>query len=201
VAVSDVSIANGALSRIGAGRITAFTDDTAAGREVNARYAYVRDAELTRHRWRFSLARASLAASATAPTFGFTYAYELPADCLRLVSAGEAAPGVNLSELRDALDAQDYVLEGRRILTDYAAPLKIRYIRQVTDPTQFDAAFVEALSARLAYELATALADSTSRKEVAWGDYQAALREAIRSNALQVPADPLPDDSWLMARR
>lgn len=200
MAVSNVSIANGALSKIGAGQIVSFDDETAAARELTRRFDTIRDAELRRHVWSFAKARDSLAKLAEAPAFGFSYQYNLPADFLRLLSAGEFSPGLNLDEYRDSIDREDYTIEGRRILTDYDSPLKIRYIRQVTDPTQFDPAFVEALSARLAYELAIPLADSGPRKEEAWADYKQALREAARANAIEIPAKAVDDDTWLRGR-
>lgn len=201
MAVSDVSIANGALSRIGAGQIVSFADDTAAGREVNRRYEHIRDAELRRHVWSFAKTRTTLAKLGTDPDFGYACQYQLPADCLRILSIGESASGLYPDEFRDSIDRRDYVIEGRRLLTDYSSPLKVRYIQRVTDPTQFDPAFVEAFSARLAYELATPLQDSTSRKEMAWADYKQALREAVRANAIELPAEVVSDDTWLAARR
>lgn len=201
MALSDVGIANSALSKIGAGAIIALTDDTPAGRAVLARYAAVRDAELTRHVWRFSIKRTSLAALSSTPVFGYTYEYQLPDDCLRVLVAGQSSPGLDTSEYRDGTDTLDYTIEGRKILTEYGAPLYLRYVYRAEDPTQFDNAFAETFAARLAYELVTALSDSTSRKEMAWADYQSALRDAVRSNALQQPAQSLPDDSWIAVRR
>lgn len=201
MAVSDVSIANGALSRIGAGQIVNFADDTAQGREINRRYEHIRDAELRRHIWSFAKTRTQLAALGTAPDFGYAYQYQLPADCLRLLSVGEVDVGLYEDEIRGSIDRRLFVIEGRRILTDFTAPLKLRYIRRVTDPTQFDSAFVEMFSARLAYELATPLADSSSRKDDAWADYKEARTEALRANAIELPAEPIADDTWLASRR
>ena len=200
MAISDVSIANSALSKIGGGSIIALTDDTPAGIAINARYANVRDAELRRHVWRFSVKRAALAALGTTPTFGYDYEYQLPSDCLRVLVAGETAPGLNMAEFRDGSDDLDYTIEGRKILTNISAPLYLRYVYRVTDPTQFDPAFAEAFAARLGYEVCTALSDSTSRKEMAKQDYKDAIREAVRANALEQPATVLPDDSWLASR-
>ena len=201
MALSDVSIANSALSKIGAGSIIALTDDTPAGRAVLARYAVVRDAELTRHVWRFSVKRASLAALVSTPVFGYSYEYQLPDDCLRVLVVGQSAPGLDMTDIRDGVDTLDYTIEGRKILTEYGAPLYLRYVARIDDPTQFDYSFAEALASRLGYELTTVLSDSTSRKEAAWADYQSALRDAVRSNALQQPAQAIPDDSWLVGRR
>jgi len=200
VATSDVSIANSALSKIGGGSIIALTDDTPAGIAVNARYANVRDAELRRHVWRFAVKRASLAALTTTPAFGYALEYQLPADCLRLLVAGKFAPGLNLSEFRWGVDDLDYTIEGRKILTDIGAPLYIRYVYRVTDPTQFDPAFAEAFASRLGYELCTTLTDSTTRKDMAKADYKDAIREAIKANALEQPPQALADDSWLASR-
>lgn len=194
-------MANRALSKIGAGSIIALIDDTPAGNAVNAAYAQVRDAELTRHVWRFSVKRAALAALGTTPAFGYAKEYQLPDDCLRLLVAGQSAPGLDVAEYRNGADMLDYTVEGRKILTGITATLYIRYVARIEDPTQWDAAFAEAFAARLAYELCHVLSDSTSRKEQAWNDYRAAIREGLRANAMQQPPQALPDDSWMAARQ
>lgn len=199
MATSEVQIANAALIKLGAGRITAFTDDHEHARIMGERYPLVRDAELTRHVWRFAVGRDELAALADAPAFGYAYQYQVPTDFLRLISAGDYAPGLDMAEIRGGLDMEDYTIEGRLILTDYPAPLSIRYVRKVTDVSQFDPAFCEALASRLAYETALKIADSTSTKEQAGADYKAAIREAIRANVLQLPAQRIPDNSWIVS--
>lgn len=197
----EVKIANAALTKLGDYRITSFSDNSEAARVVNARYEGIRDAELRRHTWHFSKARVELAALADAPDFGYSYQYELPADCLRIVSVGDVAPGADIGDTyRTGLDTPDYRIEGRHLLTDLGAPLKLRYIKRVTDPAQFDAAFAESLAARLAYEIALKLTGSRSIKEDAASDYAASVREAIGANAIETPPEPLPDDSWVLAR-
>jgi hypothetical protein len=199
-AISNVAIANRALSKLGEDRITSFADDSKPARAIAACFDIVRDAELRRRRWKFALTRTSLAALADAPAFGYAYAYQLPADCLRVWSVGDAAPGAVISEYRTSLDAPEWQIEGRTILTDYGAPLKIRYTSRVEDPQQFDAAFVESLAARLAMECADELTGMASRVDKAMTDYNIAIREAVRANAIESAPDPLPDDEWVLSR-
>lgn len=200
MAAGDVSIANRALSKLGEARITDFTDDSKAGRAVNATYTAVRDAELRRHKWRFSITRTQLAASATTPDFGYARAFPLPTDCLRVLAVGDWTPGVDTDEYRDGHDRALYSLEGRSILTDLGAPLNLRYVARIQDPSQFDPAFAEALASRLAYELAEELTGSGSLRDRMLRDYKAAVSEAILANALETAPETFPDDSWIAAR-
>jgi hypothetical protein len=199
--VSDVSIANLALTKLGEARIISFGDDTKAARTMTALYEITRDAELRRRKWRFSLKRASLPALTASPEFGYAYAYQLPSDCLSILSVGDVAPGVDLSDYRTGIDMGLYSLEGRQVLTDLGAPLSLRYKARITDPTQFDIAFVAALAARLAYEAAEDLTQSASKRQQAGEDYKVALREAVAANAIEVAPEPMADNSWLLSRQ
>lgn len=199
-AISNVAIANRALSKLGVNRITSFADDSKPARAIAACFDIVRDAELRRRKWKFSLARNELAALADEPAFGYAYQYQLPSDCLRVWSVGEVAPGAVIGEYHTSLDAPEWQIEGRVILTDYGAPVKIRYTRRVEDPAQFDAAFVEALASRLAMECADELTGMVSRYEKASGDYRLAISEAVRANAIESAPEQFPDDVWLLSR-
>lgn len=195
-----VAIVNRGFDKLGVESITGFSDQSKQGRWANRNYEALRDLELSLRTWRFSVARVSLAALATAPAFGYARQFQLPADFLRLISAGDTAPGVDLSEIRTALDAADYEIEGGLLVTNLGAPLKVRYVRKVTDTSTFPPYFVEALAARIAVEAGPSLTDSNSRTEKAMADYQLAVRTAVRANAVQQPPQPLADDSWLVAR-
>ncbi|MFT3906825.1 MAG: hypothetical protein QM718_11015 [Steroidobacteraceae bacterium] len=67
MATSEVSICNRALIKLGAQTILALTENNTRSRVMAQTYAIVRDAELDRHRWKFSLKRAALAALSTTP--------------------------------------------------------------------------------------------------------------------------------------
>lgn len=197
---SEVSIANRALTKLGAGLITALTDDDPKAVAMNGAFAAVRDAELRRRRWKFSLARASLPALSAAPAFGYSYAYQVPDGFLRLLQVGDFDLAAPLNDEFSFAPTALYSLEGRQILTSLTAPLKIRYVQQVADVSQWDAAFQEAIAARLAYECCYRITQSTEREDRCLRDYNLAVREASRANALESAAERASDDTWLMSR-
>lgn len=201
---SKVEIVNLALRKLGAGRITALTDGVEPARVMNDIYDMVRRAELRRSTWGFALRRDSLPALAAAPEWGFARAFALPADFLRLVQVGDifAVPAQdNYVNSDNSLWAIESNADGVRVLlTDLAAPLKIRYVRDVTDETQFDALFCMALAARLAYEGCEQITGSNTKKDAAAGDYTDAMKQAVRTNAVERPPVSIADDSWLVGR-
>jgi hypothetical protein len=196
---SNVEIANRALTKIGANRIISLTDNTKEGRTVNSMYAIVRDAELRARTWRFAIKRAQLAALAAAPEFGFAYQYRAPADCLRVVDVGEFYPAADMSDYVGS-DTSTYAYENGVILTDEAAPLKLRYVARIEDPTLFDALFVEAFACKLAMEMAEPITQSSTKRELATREYKDAVIAAMRANAIEKPPVKLADDTFILAR-
>lgn len=197
---SQVAIAKRALIKLGAGTITSLTDDGPKAVALNESFAPVRDAELRRRRWKFSIARASLPALSATPAFGYSYAYQVPDGFLRLLQVGDYDLGAPLNDEFAAAPTALYSLEGRQILTNLTAPLKVRYIQQVADVSQWDAAFQEAIASRLAYECCYRITQSTEREDRCLRDYKMALQEAVRANALESAAERASDDTWLRVR-
>jgi hypothetical protein len=196
---TEVEIANRALTKIGANRITALAENTKEGRTVNSLYEIVLDAELRAHTWKFSIKRASVAVSPGTPVYGFSKQYALPADCLRVLSIGEFDPPVDMSDYVGS-DTAPYVIEGGYILTDYASPIKMRYIARQSDPTLFDAGFIEAFACRLAMELAEPLSASDTKLARAAQQYKDAVTTALMANAIEAPPKKISDDAWVLAR-
>lgn len=147
----QVSIINAALYHVGKAPITAPTDGSEQARVMTGRWDMARDATLRAHPWNFARARATLPALAAAPAFGWSTQYLLPVDpwCLRALTINDDA-------------AEKFEIEGRNLLCDIAAPLKLAYIGRVTDPAVFDANFAEALALRLASATAYKLTGSKS---------------------------------------
>jgi len=196
---SEVSIANRALTLLGADLIIALTDDNNRGRTMNANYAAIRDAELDRHRWRFSIARAVLPADAAKPAFGFGNQYQVPSDFLKLIEGGDLTTGADLTDYRTGSSAL-WSREGTKILTNLGSPLHIRYIARVIDPSLYSASFSEAFAARLADECCERITQSDSKRQICMLAYKRAIREAVQSNALEVPAESPADGEWITAR-
>lgn len=197
---NQVQIVNSALTKLGATRITALTDNTKSAREMNAIYELRRDACLRAHNWNFAMERTSLSALSEAPSWGYSVAYQLPTDCLRVVQVNDIWVIPGSSDFIGGPDEEPFKIEGRKIVTDWSAPLKIRYIKRVTDASQYDATFVEFLASDLAHQACEALTQSNSKKASAEKDLERALLSAVRANAIELPPQPMPDDSWMAAR-
>ena len=191
---SDVEIANRALSKLGDKTIVSLTEDSNSARAINECYVLVRKNEIRRHPWHFAKKRALLAASATAPAFDFSYAYPLPADCLRVLMPHPESDSVQYD------GKVDWKIEGRSILSDQAGPLKITYLADVTDSEQFDAAFVDTFAARLAAEVSMRLTGSAEKRKLALEEYRMSLLEARRVNAFEQFSIERPMGDWEIAR-
>ncbi|HEY6026401.1 MAG TPA: hypothetical protein VIV09_05825 [Pseudolabrys sp.] len=189
-----MGIANRALAKLGEAPLLAMTDNTKAGRTMNAMFDAVRDAELRRCRWKFAVKRDQLTALAAAPAWGYLYAYPLPADFLAIVQVND----YYLHPL--AKNAGLWSVEGGQILTDIAPLLKVRYTARIDNAGLFDPLFCEALACKLAYEACEAITQSGSKKQLLGQDYKDALLEAARVDAIENPPVDLPDFSWLDSR-
>lgn len=188
---SEVGICNRALQKLGAKRITSLSEDSRNARACNAAYEEARDSELRKHPWNFAITRVSLAADTATPDWGRANQFTLPADCLRI---HDPYP-------EDNYNGRDWVVEGRKILTDESAPLYLRYIAQITDPNTMDALFREALAARIAAETCEEITQSVSKLDAIKMNYTAVIRDAKRANAIEnVPIEAV-EDSWLSVRR
>lgn len=189
---TDVTIVNAALIRLGETTVTALSDETKPARLANAIYADLRDAVTRAHPWNFALARAGLTANASAPTWGYANAYDLPGDpdhCLRVLAV----------EGEDE-QAGRWTVEGRQILSNLSSPIRIVYLRRISNPAETDPLFREALSARLARELAEPLGKSTSLQQAMAELYEAKLREARSADGQEGTPAILEADTWLSAR-
>ena len=186
-----VSICNLALQRLGAKAISSLTEDTTAGRACNRVYAQARDSELRAHPWSFARERVQIAADSTDPAFGYDKRYALPADYLRILPTN----GTNGTDIQD-----DWQIEGRYILTDDASPIRLVYIKKITDENTFDQMFVELLVARIAMDIAEKVTQSNTKKADAVEHYKAVQKEARRVNAFERPPQEAPVDDWVNAR-
>lgn len=196
---SQVDICNRALIKLGAGQITSITDNTKAARVLSGLWDTVRKAELQKRFWNFALTRTSLAALGATPDWGFGYQYQLPVDFLKLNQINDTFIPPGLMDYRNG-DDSPYAIEGQVILTNFGSPLKIRYVKDVTDTSLFDALFTEAFASRLAVEACYAITQSRDGTRQANDDYKQAVKDASLSNAIAKPPQGMPDDSWMMGR-
>lgn len=196
---SVIQVANRALTKLGSARITSLDDDVKAARSIKSCFDDLRDDEMRAHRWSFALKRTTLAAMSSTPAYGFTLQYQLPSDFLRIDMVADQYPATIMDNYIGTEDV-DWALEGNLLLTDFAAPLKLRYISRVEDPNAWDINFREALASRIAMEICEDLTQSDTKKQAAKEDYKRAISQAIRTNSIErLPVMP-PDDQWVIGR-
>jgi hypothetical protein len=188
VAVSKVAIANRALQMLGAARIESLTQDTPNARSMNAAYDPVRLRLLRKYDWGFAIKRTSIAADGDPTEWGGLNRFTLPNDYVRLLRDDESG------------DRLDWKIEGRYIVTKDAAPLKIKYIANITTATMFDVGFDEALAAALALDTCEEITQSTSKKQGLYKDFEDALDDAGVANAKEKDAQVSLEDDWVLAR-
>lgn len=195
---SQTAICNQALTKLGAQRIINLSDEGRNAQALAAVYDIKRDAELAAHPWTFAIARAQLPASSTAPAWGWSRAFPLPADYLELVEVNGCWVFSATGEVPFQIESFE---NGTAILTDMGSPLQIRYIKRVTNAGLYPPLFVEAFACRLAAELCEELTQSLSKREAAWNERTQAVRDAKRVNSIEQPPRQLPDTSWSLAAR
>ena len=172
-------------------------------RFINAMYDLYRKKELRgRAIWRFSIVRANLPQRSDAPASGpFTTWYNVPTDSLRVLTVGNFYPGGDMSDYRQGETDADWSVENNKILCDLGSPIAIKYVSDIQDPTQFDACFVEALGAKLAWVGCDRITSSTEKVKICKDAYKEAMLEARQTNALEnIPIFPA-DDTWILARQ
>ena len=160
---STVDICNGALNQLGATTILSLTEDSKNARLCNQRYTQVRDSVFRSHPWNCLQKRVELAADTTAPAWGFSYAYTLPSDCLRL--------------LRILDYDSNYKVEGRKILSNTSS-MKILYIARITDANEYDELLRETLSSALSADIAFAVTSNNTTSTNMYNLFQDKLKDA-----------------------
>ncbi len=174
MALNDVALCSRALIRIGAAPITSFEDGTAESEIAGALFGASRDALLSAYGWSFASGQVELTQLETAPIADFSYAFQLPNDFLRAISAGNGGRGrgVRYRIARGALHTN-------------ADAVTLTYIFR-PEEEEFPPYFDYALIARLAAEFAIPVTENTSRAEAL---YDLANKEYARARQIDAQQD------------
>jgi hypothetical protein len=184
---TEVSICSNALRKLGDEAITSLSDNTERARLSNAFYEPTRDAVLRAHTWNFAIARQKLSKLTSIPAFDFAAEYTLPTKpyCLRVLQMSYADI--------------EFKIEGRKLLSNEDAA-SILYISKITDTSQFDPLFTEALTARLAAELAYSITGSNTLSKQMWELYESKIAEARSIDGLEGSSDSIVSDTFISFR-
>jgi len=170
---SDTDVANAALIAVGEAQITSIDQENTAARLCARLLPRHRDTLLREFDWNFARHLDALAALDETPAHTWLFAYQLPADCLAL-----RGTDVDTSDFTGSAEFAPWEIQGRRVLTNISAPLRIVYTRLVTDVATMDDAFTEAWALRVARDLALPLTQSANLRDTIGRDYMRAVRLA-----------------------
>lgn len=186
--MTRLEIINHALLKVGL-PLAAGLDDC----DWNANFVFDAGAEqaLRAHAWGFAQRLAVLERLAQAPAFGFSHAYRMPEDCIRVV---EVRPGNDLRSPRAR-----FICQGRQVLTN-AAPCNARYTARALDPEIWPADFANAAACKIACEIAALSAEKTQLVPQLIQLYQLSLAEAMGADARE-ETSRVPLDESLYAIR
>lgn len=180
--VSSITISSNALILLGAEPIASFTDGSTGATIASNLYESSYQSMLTTHRWRFATKKAQLARLSAPPLNGYSYAFQIPSDCLYVIT-----PTTN-----------DYEIYGSLIYCNDTA-IKLDYIYRVSED-KLPAYYVKMLEFFLAAQFAIPLAGSIDK-----GNYYSKLfvdqqRKAKFADSTQRPQDSFIDSPYVNVR-
>lgn len=189
--VTDISICNLALARIGASRITSFTDGSEEASLCSDLYDPARRETLRSHAWGFATDTATLALATGETDTKYDYVYALPAKCIRAVKL------VNPSND----DELAFRVRKDRLLYCNVADAELEYVYDVEDESRFDPMFVSALAFRLAADLAVPVAQSKSLADTMFQKFMLLIRSTTGVDSSEGKAELKTGQSFINARK
>lgn len=161
---SETDLCNDALGQVGLSMIGSLDEQSNQARRCRIFYYPLRDGLQRMHKWNFCLQRVTLAQAAVAP-IGFTYAYQLPSDCLRVWEFNGSGIA-SLSSVQAFIEghfnyhyAPTFKLEKRQILSNEGTAA-ILYSQRNTNPSEWDPLFYQVVATWLAGKLAMGIPKS-----------------------------------------
>jgi len=129
------------------------------------------------HPWSFAKKRIQLAPVSTHPAFGYSHAFPLPKDFIRLWDAGE----------------YEYEIEGRHILANTNL-INLVYVSDEDNEEIWDSLFCECMALYFVNKLAKPITGSNAEADSAWQKLQNMLKQARAINGQERPAQDFASD-------
>lgn len=190
---SIIGIANIALFELGEDPIASLGDPNKRAIACQARYDDVRLATLEDAPWDCAKKLAQLAASPTAPPFGYANQFPLPADWVRMIKVADQ-DGLGLGDRR-------WEVLGQYLMSDLGAPLNTLYVFDLQDPTKFSPKLAQAIGYALALEIAPGICRDDSRIARIQKKYDTRISEAKTISSQQNAPREWDADVLLRSRR
>lgn len=198
----DVQLAtyNGALRRLGSTKLASLTEERKARRIMDDIWENGRSVRkcLARGDWNFALRAVKLDAETGIETeFGWSYAFQIPEDMVRLSALGRD------EYFRTSLTGEEYAVEGDYFLTSDDE----LYVRFVSDDGSFGfdsgkwtPGFRDYLECYHAFHACEPITSSRTLKADLYQEMRDALGEAKTVDAMEEGVKFRPSGSWVRSR-
>jgi hypothetical protein len=184
---SEVAICSQALILLGDQPISSFTDGNDRALACSSLYPQTRDEIIRMHPWNSCIKRVNLSPLVDEPVFEWASAFQIPGDCLRILSIGENGTFT------------DYRIEGRKILANQGTVL-LRYLFRNIDVGTYDAGLMQSLVYAMAWKLAWTITRSAPRQQQAQLEFEQVLRRAKAVDGQEDVAESMSDAPFLYVR-
>lgn len=180
-------IVNLALDLMGDEPVLDIADNNVRAKSTRRWYDISRKALLRAHTWSFAKKEIILAKDIATPAFSRAFQYSWPSDALRIL-------------MDNTTDQRDFLIKGRKILTDVDTSINIEYIADIESTTLFDDLFVVAFASLIAFRSVEKITGSDKKKAGLKADMVDAINEAKRIGSIEKQSEERPEDDWVLAR-
>jgi hypothetical protein len=191
--VSEVSIANQALTWLGQKPITSFNDRSTTAEWMRNNYPFVRNAVVESRMWTFATVKI-ISITADLDAWGLDYVHPLPTGWM---SVFKVYSSVNSNGSR-TIDTT-FRMEGGNVVSQ-CSTLYLWGIEYVTDTGKFTPSFAQALAARLAADACMPFTENASLQRDMWGLYNDKLAEAATRDGQQGANEVIQSNTLINAR-
>jgi len=122
----------------------------------------------------------------------WAFAYDLPTDCIRVAAI--------MNEIGKLQPKYSWTKERNFIYTDIENA-GVKYVKQTTDPTLFEADLVEVMSARLSWLVSMRIHSDKALRTQVYNEMNQAIQRARMTNSQGEGDDGAPEDLWVDAQR
>lgn len=166
---SKISICNQALASVPTSTIISVGDGTREANLCDLMYDTIVEEVISMAEWSNAVYRKKLARLDETPTFGFSYAYQLPMEPKIIKTL--AVEGSNYRSIK-------YAKEGNKLLTD-SNEVNLRYLGMITNSEEFGIYLTTAIIARLSHAMTLPITGDKTAEQISRQHYEAILQKNI----------------------
>jgi hypothetical protein len=186
---SKIELYNLIAGHLGQDEVLSFPASGPLGDAIEQFWDAARQRTLRANTWHSARKRMVLTPTTTPPAFGYTYAFNLPGDFIRVVEVGVSGFG----------EFRDYVREGQQLLSN-STPLNLIYIFDQAEIDFWDGDLAMAFSIMVAAMAAVKITGDASLKQMLEQQFEREYEQVTQADGMEDPPLTFAEDNWINAR-